>query len=834
MISELFADHPWLWPLVWQSTICLAAGLVGSLVLRRRPARAHQVLLLALAAAVLIPALSHVVKRNQWGLFKAERTVPLYQAQPVAIQTELVAATPTPTRTAAQPDTATAPATTVRPVTAGLDWRHALAVLWLAASSALLLQLTVRWLLGLALMRRSSPAESQQIVEAVDMAKAKLAVEGDVIVRASERACSPVIWCWGHRPVLLVPNDSCNDMNLDWQSILCHELAHWKRRDHLTGLFAELMTCLLPWQPLLWLARRRLVHLSEEACDDWVIASGQVGTRYARTLLGLTPLGQAALVPGVVTTRKGLAGRIHRIIEDRCGNPRTGLRWSLTAATLTVCVAVAIALAQTRAAQRSETIRVQAGPLASIEQLASAMRIKGQILGQDGKPAESAAIVALPVRGDGTSVFSRRNDNGCFELPWSPTWIREGEHPWLFASNDQQMGANEAVLVEVTDPAASVEVRLRPAAIVAGKVADPNGQPLKAKITVSLPQVFEQAVPIYDGGTDLRTPGTFSFWRVPYNHRYSLRLRADGYQAVEIPVDVTDTSLSTIDVGTIVMQPQDPAKPLLAQKEEIDPDLEKEFRELYRLDEGEVIKVIKPPYVLGRDQYLATMKHRGDGIINGYWSFSFLWNAEVQGRSATAGPLDNISLSYLLRIILRLPCYDYEILQDLPPLHFPTADWIIREGSSVEDQLKALEEIIQAETHRMIRFEKHTVERDTIVVTGRYDFTPLPDKDLNRLYVIARETNQLVDREAASVAELLRDFGPEIGVPLEDRTEPGQAARISYRSDYSLMKPLRGEPIDKDTDLPAMLDNLAKQTGLQFSVEKQPAEIWVVTEEKDG
>ena len=39
--------------------------------------------------------------------------------------------------------------------------------------------------------------------------------------------------------------------------------------------------------------------------------------------------------------------------------------------------------------------------------------------------------------------------------------------------------------------------------------------------------------------------------------------------------------------------------------------------------------------------------------------------------------------------------------------------------------------------------------------------------------------------------------------------------------------------IDKETDLPALLDNLAKQTGLQFRVEKQPAEVWFVTEERE-
>ena len=56
-----------------------------------------------------------------------------------------------------------------------------------------------------------------------------------------------------------------------WSAILCHELAHWKRADHLAALVAELLTCLLPWQPLAWVVRARMADLSELACDDWAL-----------------------------------------------------------------------------------------------------------------------------------------------------------------------------------------------------------------------------------------------------------------------------------------------------------------------------------------------------------------------------------------------------------------------------------------------------------------------------------------------------------------------------------------------------------------------------------
>ncbi len=58
MMGEVLSQQSWLWSLAWQSTAVLAVGFGGSLILRHRPVRAHQALLLALTAAVLLPAMS--------------------------------------------------------------------------------------------------------------------------------------------------------------------------------------------------------------------------------------------------------------------------------------------------------------------------------------------------------------------------------------------------------------------------------------------------------------------------------------------------------------------------------------------------------------------------------------------------------------------------------------------------------------------------------------------------------------------------------------------------------------------------------------------------------
>jgi len=58
-----------------------------------------------------------------------------------------------------------------------------------------------------------------------------------------------------------------------------------------------------------------------------------------------------AFVPAVVSSKKGLADRIRRILKDSCGNPRTGAAWALAVSAITICVALGVAFAQTRPAK---------------------------------------------------------------------------------------------------------------------------------------------------------------------------------------------------------------------------------------------------------------------------------------------------------------------------------------------------------------------------------------------------------------------------------------------------------------------------------------------------
>ncbi len=349
MMRELILRDLSLWDCLWQSVVFLALGLAAGWLLRRRPSRAYAALLLAMTAATLVPFLSAVVRHGDLGAFPvaSERAahVGLDSPAPLAQGTT----TAPPARDVSRPvtgiETGPSPAAPT-----SISWRAILLSAWLGATLLLVARLVAMFVYGARLVRQARRSGCQEIQQAAERTASRLRLATGLQIRASDRIHSPVVWCWTRPSILLVP---CvlGHQDVDWTGVVAHELAHCRRRDHLTGLAAELLASLLPWNPLMWLARSSLIRLGEQACDDWVVASGQSSEDYAEALLRFRPQRQMAFVPAVVHSKRGLSTRVRRILNDGCGNPRAGLRWALALSILTIGMGVGVAFAQTRPAE---------------------------------------------------------------------------------------------------------------------------------------------------------------------------------------------------------------------------------------------------------------------------------------------------------------------------------------------------------------------------------------------------------------------------------------------------------------------------------------------------
>jgi len=379
MNSGLFSINlPW-WILLLQSTVCLMLGLMGSFLFRRKAARAHQALMLGIISALLVPFLSILVNHYGLGFLKAEplpgklvtrkpvesksiatKAVehkaiagPIINDTPLSLNDELL-----PSSDAFRPLSQEPSVVKIEtPAVTGdlidkISWTHVLMGIWILVSLALLLRLIRTFILGIRLLRAAEPLDNVKLNETLFTACTKLGVRHNIDIRVSQTVHSPIIWCWSSRPILLVPAGTESlTRHTDWLGLFCHEIAHWKRLDHLVGLGTELAVSLIWWHPLLWWAKQRLLCLSEQACDDWVMDSGQAGPDYAELLLTLLPEGRMAFVPTVVGKENTMKKRIHRIIKQPGSNPRVGSKWALITLIITLSVVVGTALAQRRPAR---------------------------------------------------------------------------------------------------------------------------------------------------------------------------------------------------------------------------------------------------------------------------------------------------------------------------------------------------------------------------------------------------------------------------------------------------------------------------------------------------
>jgi ankyrin repeat protein/beta-lactamase regulating signal transducer with metallopeptidase domain len=348
MTGELFLQDLSLWDCVWQSTIFLAVGLMAGRRLRHRPSRAYAALLLAMMAAALVPFLSAVIRHGHLGAFVAAPEKSVYVLLPPLEPTAQHAAAVRPAPDVSQPVTGAgrqrSPA-----APASIPWRVILLSAWLVATLLLVARLIAMFLYGVHLVRQARRSGCEEIQQAADGTASRLRLITGLQIRTTDRIRSPVVWCWTHPPVLLVPHAPGRG-NVEWTGVVAHELAHCKRWDHVTGLVAELTASLMPWNPLMWLSRRFLIRLGEQACDDWVVASGQSSEDYAESLLRFRPQKQMAFWPAVVSSQGGLAHRIRRILNDACGNPCTGVTWALTLGIAVLGISLGVAFAQTRPA----------------------------------------------------------------------------------------------------------------------------------------------------------------------------------------------------------------------------------------------------------------------------------------------------------------------------------------------------------------------------------------------------------------------------------------------------------------------------------------------------
>jgi len=135
-------------------------------------------------------------------------------------------------------------------------------------------------------------------------------------IRVSDSIHTPMTW-GAIRPVILLPAYVEDWPEEQREVVIRHERAHIERRDWLWQGFAQVMTAVFWFHPLVWLAAAQMRQEAEHAADDATLAAGVQAPDYAdrlmavaRQLSGHSPDAAVAMV-----RKPALTSRIVAILD---------------------------------------------------------------------------------------------------------------------------------------------------------------------------------------------------------------------------------------------------------------------------------------------------------------------------------------------------------------------------------------------------------------------------------------------------------------------------------------------------------------------------------------
>lgn len=321
-------------------TILMIAALGATLLLRRQSAAVrHWVLAVAMTCAAATPILTAFMPAWQIPLPttpRAERAI----AQPSIDAVTVLQVPQREQRAASQPVVAAArlPAT-ANPASIA-------AAIWLAGTLVSLLMLVAGFARLLRLQRSARKLEAGSWKQLASDVSGDAGVRRPVALLQTDHPTLLFTWGCGS-PKIVLPLDARTWPVDRARVVLRHELAHIARGDWAIQIVGELVRAAYWFNPLVWIACRRLRDESERACDDAVLNAGIEAAEYASHLVDLARLlnmNRRAPLPAPAMARpSSLEGRIGAMLNPRVDRRPLTRSMRIAIAFVLLCLATTIA-----------------------------------------------------------------------------------------------------------------------------------------------------------------------------------------------------------------------------------------------------------------------------------------------------------------------------------------------------------------------------------------------------------------------------------------------------------------------------------------------------------
>ena len=434
-----------------RGAIVLLIALVLTALLRRRSAATrHAIWAGAIAAQLLLLVLS------VWGpRWRVAAPDPVFVLVPTAAMEQPIAPVsspsviqihaPAPTLESPSPvASVTPPPITSRATPAiapSVSGRTLLGALWALGALAVLLRLAIGTTIVARLARAGARIDDGGWLSLAQRLATTLGIQRPLILMRGDRIGVPVTWGIVY-PIVLLPDDADTWPEERRRFVLVHEMAHVKRLDALTQLVGQVALALFWFDPLVWIATRRMQLEREHACDDYVLRHGTQPSQYANDLLEMvralgTPAhrgAQPAFAALAMARRSEFEGRMLSILDpvlDRHPLSRGRTVMSALASLLIVVPLAALQpyrpAAPLTAQSGAERPLAQQGP--SLELGRSAIRAQVGASGTSIVSSSSASSASISQNG--------RKDDSCDEVRFGSN----GSSTHIHADEDRSTGS---------------------------------------------------------------------------------------------------------------------------------------------------------------------------------------------------------------------------------------------------------------------------------------------------------------------------------------------------------------------------------------------------------
>jgi len=292
------------------TALFLFAGIALSLLRARSAAVRHGVLALTFACALVAPTL--IVLAPVWRVPIPASWLTTSLGSPITFASS---AAPQ-----AQPSSSAAAIVATAPAHRGLDSTQIIGGLWIAGTFVSIGMVVAGMWRARRLGRQARPLHTGAWRDCADAIADAYGLRRPVQLLHS--AHPTMLVTWGLlRPRILVPASA-----LDWPEdrirvVLWHELAHVMRHDWPVLIAAGLLRAVHWFNPLVWIAYRRLRQESEQASDDLVLRRGVAAADYASHLLEVARdtvrHRYAASAAIAIAHPSTLEGRVRAMLNER-------------------------------------------------------------------------------------------------------------------------------------------------------------------------------------------------------------------------------------------------------------------------------------------------------------------------------------------------------------------------------------------------------------------------------------------------------------------------------------------------------------------------------------